>query len=691
MNIVVIVESSTKARTISKYLNKIDPKNKYNVVASNGHVCDVVKKNMGLDLKTFQPNYEIISDKKKTVANLKELSKSADLILLAADNDREGEAIAWHLKQILKPKRDKRIVFNEITPDALKNAINNPKDVDMHMVNAQQARRIMDRLVGFNLTKVLWNNFDAKTLLSAGRVQSVVLYIIVQKESKISSFVSEQYWTIYGNFTHDIEAKLYERETIHKFRNANDVVLVLKKLSKEEFYLKSNSLTTKEFKEYPDLPFTTSTLQQKATSIGFSIKQTMKIAQELYEHGHITYMRTDSTSISQQFKSQLKVYVEKEYGTQVLSEDTRKSKSQKNAQEAHEAIRPTKLVIPSSLSTDQLKLYMLIFHRTISYVMRPAVYKELNIKIHCKFLDNKKMYLLGKIRDIVYVGYKIVYGEIKITNNIEVVMNKKLNVKMLEATAKCTWSTPPSRYNEASIIKYMEETGIGRPTILNKLYERQVVNKQNVEGPMKTYEDYVLKNGSIKKHTNVKALFKDTSKLVPSETGITISEFLNKEFNDVVDIEFTSNMENNLDKIAHGEKTYIDIIKPFYTCITEKCKNIKNGSKIQLDSKEKIYNINNMTYKVRTARYGPVIECCDSKRFIDLKPYFKLVNTSIDDITEHDVKFLLSFPITFNDYGIDYKRYGFFAKKNEKTLTIYAKFIPMLREKDYAFLDSMFK
>ena len=388
MKVLVIVESSTKEKTIKKCLESAFSKqnNSYTVKASGGHICDLVKQDFGLNKKTLQPVYTVLKEKSKTISVLRDLVKQTDkdggITLLASDNDREGEAIAWHLQNILKPQRYKRILFNEITKDALYNAVTNPKDIDIKMVNSQQARRVLDRLVGFNLTKMLWQNFSSKTVLSAGRVQSVVLMLITQKEKNINEFVSEKYWNMLNTFNNNItDAKLYQNDKILTFNSKKDVLRVLNLLKSDNHYTIASHVM-KDVHEYPDKPFTTSTLQQKATSYGFSIKETMKVAQELYELGHITYMRTDSFVLSKEFQSKLSVYIQDTFGREFENRGrTKNTKQQKNAQEAHEAIRPTKLVRMTRLTPRQNDLYNLIFNRTVASMMIPATYKELLLHI----------------------------------------------------------------------------------------------------------------------------------------------------------------------------------------------------------------------------------------------------------------------------------------------------------------------
>lgn len=713
MKVLVIVESSTKEKTIKKYLDKAfaGKNNVYTVKASGGHICDIVKKNMGVDPKTYEPIYETLKDKSKTIKILKDLSKYNDLTLLASDNDREGEAIAWHLKNILNPKTYKRIVFNEITETALYKAVTNPKDIDMKMVNSQQARRVLDRLVGFNLTKVLWSHFTSQGVLSAGRVQSVVLMLIVSKENDITTFVSEKYWNVMNTFDNGItDAKLYQNNSnqtsnICKFKREKELLSILQLLkSHNEYTIASNNV--KDVLEYPDKPFTTSTLQQKASSHGFTIKETMKVAQELYEQGHITYMRTDSTNLSNDFQQKVSKYIQDNFGQEYEFFGKRKaSKQQKNAQEAHEAIRPTKLVRLSKLNPRQNELYNLIFNRTVASMMVPAKYKEMVLQITHKLLTKQHMYFSGKIKHIVELGYKKVYCESEKCNNVKDVSKLfdsfKVNsiVHSVKIIGNCIWTSPPARYNEASMIKSMEDSGIGRPStyvsILNKLYDRRFVVKTDKVGEEKLYDDYIVTKNGIKKESKRKELYDERSKIVPTESGVTISKFLIEKFNDIINVQFTSNMEDDLDKIAGGGKTYKELIKNFYGFITTKCDIKKErGSKQSLESYKQCINVKNKECVIRVARYGPVVEILNNDEkstYIGLKPYMKMKKISdIKDIQKSDVEFLMKFPINYKEYTIHYKSYGFYVQKNDKTLSVYPKFFDMLKNGKYEFIDIMF-
>jgi len=709
MKVLVIVESSTKEKTIKKCLEAAFSRenHSYTVKASGGHICDLVKQDFGLNLKTLQPIYTVLKDKAKTVSVLRDLVKQTDkeggITLLASDNDREGEAIAWHLQNILKPKKYKRIIFNEITKDALYNAVSNPKEIDMKMVNSQQARRVLDRLVGFNLTKILWQNFSSKTVLSAGRVQSVVLMLINQKEKDITDFVSEKYWNMLNTFNNNItDAKLYQNDKIMILNSKKDVLHILNLLKSSNNY-SITSHVMNDVNEYPDKPFTTSTLQQKATSYGFSVKETMKVAQELYELGHITYMRTDSFVLSKEFQNKLSVYIHETFGREYENKGkTKNTKQQKNAQEAHEAIRPTKLVRLTKLTARQNDLYNLIFNRTVASMMIPATYKELLLHIEHDKLLQYNMYFLGKTKYTVELGFKKVYCETEKCHNIQDVDNifktlkNNKNIKSLKVVGNCIWSTPPQRFSEALMIKKMEEQGIGRPSTyvstLHKLYDRRFIFKMDKKGDIKEYNDFVLKDGAITEKIEKRELYIEKNKIVPTDVGTSINQFLIDTFRDIVNVEFTSNMEADLDKIAQGDKTYDNLIKNFYKFIIDQCK-LKTKSKVTLENKKCGFKVNNKDIIVRNARFGPIIEIPTATKsiYIPLSPYMKIKQMSdIDEINKSDIEFLLRFPVKYKNYMINYKSYGFFVNDGTKSLTIYPKYFEDLYKQNYEFIDNLY-
>lgn len=718
MKILVIVESFTKEKTVQKYLQKTVGR-EHNVIvkASGGHVCDIEKKNFGIDTDTFEPVYHALDEKRKTIDALKKLAKASHVVYLAADNDREGEAIAWSLMNYLKPENYKRIVFNEITEDALRTAIASPRDIDMRMVRSQQARRVLDRLVGFNITQVLWKQFTGTSMLTAGRVQSVVLKLIAEREAEVARFVSERYWTLMNTFDNGVtEAKLCDAKGIVKFDSNKQLLKVMTTLHNKNEYVVGDA-STATTKEYPDSPFTTSTMQQRAHTKGISIKETMRLAQELYEKGHITYMRTDSTALSKDFVGRAQAYIRETHGAQYAPGETRRKGlggKQANAQEAHEAIRPTKLVRVSTLAGKHKTLYDLIFDRTIASLMPPAKYQELTVRMDHTALVSSGLYFRGKARILVELGYLKAYehdGEErrKIQTDFGIKVGKSSKaVRSQEMVGHCVWTTPPQRFNESSIIKTMEEGGIGRPStyvsIVNKLYDRQFVEKRNVLGPEQDYTHYVVGgNRKIRERVERKPLYDERSKLVPMRNGDAVNAFIAEHFPDIINVRFTRDMETQLDLIASGQTRYHDVIPPFHGTITRKCAGLKAAvksvdDKIAVKQDRTVFRVSGRDVIVRGAKFGPVIEIPppattknnDSgakSTFVALKPFLKLYGKGVTDVTEADVRFLMNFPITYKHFELHYKSYGFYVldTRSGKTASVKRRAaVDQLRDKEYA-------
>lgn len=717
---VVIVESSTKAKTIKKYLETAFSNIDWVVIASQGHICELSKRKDGTDEyglnNKLQPVYEIISDKKKVVKNLRDSTKNTDTVYLAADNDREGEAIAWHIKNILNLKNHKRIVFNEITMEALKHAINNPKTIDINLVDAQQSRRVMDRIIGFTMTRSIWNGFEGYNKLSAGRVQSVVLNCCVQKEQEIKRFVSSKYWTIINKFNiNKIDiTKLYHNDTLCKIYAkydentsemkewlGNDIKKgLIKRLValKDDYYLIKEDITKliHKYKDKAPDAFTTSTIQQRAyNELGFSIKKTMSVAQKLYENGHITYMRTDSTYMSNDIVKEINSYIKDKYSDRYVKENNKKSKS-KHAQEAHEAIRPTRIKVKPNLDGDDKKLYELIWKRCIASRMIDTEYDELNIKLTNHMLL-KNMYFLGKLSIMIEPGYKLIYGESKKdTVNLKEVYNKIENLKKIasnEVIMNCTWTIPPQRFNESSIIKFMETKGIGRPStyvsILNKLYEN-MLDKVNIVSDKHIYEDVIIKDKKYEIKTEERS-HEEKGKLKPTDTGIQVDELLMKYYNSIVNLKYTSDMEDKLDKIAEGSDKYDNVIAEILVVMNETKANIKKNNIILTKGKDKILKVDGKDYIVKKSIYSNIIHDVKEKRNINIEGYTKTLRKQINDITEDDIKFILKFPVKYEKYEIKLGPYGFYAINGKEKLTIYSKYIDNMRGNSYEFISEMFK
>ena len=558
MKNLVIVESPAKAKTIEKYLGS-----DFVVKSSIGHIRGLPSKNGSIDVdNNFEPKFEVSSDKKKVVAELRKDVKSADTVWLASDEDREGEAIAWHLAETLKlnPKNTKRIVFNEITKKALDKAVANPGNINQELVEAQQARQALDYLVGFELSPVLWRKVGPK--LSAGRVQSVAVRLIVERERELENFTAESTFKLEAIFALKDGSELISEAPV-KFKSADESEKILQEYAKSEFSVAD--ITKKPGTRNPSAPFTTSTLQQEASSkLGLSPRSTMSLAQRLYEAGHITYMRTDSLNISGDALSTMTTYIKSEYGEQYHQVRTFKTKSS-SAQEAHEAIRPTN-VSKSIAGADeqQKKLYNLIWRRTLASQMAPAKLEKTTMTISASESDQN---LEAKGEIVVFDGFLKVYGrsgEDKLLPDI----NTGDRLELLSATATENLSRGPARYTEASLVKKLEEMGIGRPSTyastIATIQSRGYVERGDVEGIERKITVLKLSNGKIDKTQPTIEYGKDSNKLVPTDTGSVVTDFLVKHFSEVMEYDFTKEVEDQLDEIADGKKKRVEVLQNFY-------------------------------------------------------------------------------------------------------------------------------
>jgi DNA topoisomerase-1 len=709
----VIVESPAKAKTIAKYLNnnrELRHLGKFSVMASMGHVRDLRKKQLSVDVENdFETDYEILKDKIKLVDELKKKVLEVDNVYLAADFDREGEAICEHLKNVLKLRKYHRITFTEITPSALQKSILSPREIDYKLVDAQETRRILDRLVGFKISPLLWKRYNAANVhLSAGRVQSAALHLIKEKEDEIINFNSTKYWYLFGNFKLDIgkenhelnEVKLYQGERVYKIdEDINDVKKLMSKWS-SAFHVAD--LKSRQLRQNPDLPFITSSLQQEAYSkLGFPLKRTMHLAQQLYEKGYITYMRTDSYNISDEFKNTIAVYINSNFGENYYEPNNKKKKQVKNAQEAHEAIRPTNIntlnIIEQGFTQDHKKLYDLIWKRTIASFMKAAIYDELEFHIHCKDIP-KDMYFQAAFRHLHFNGYLVVYGlksEVyNFTKYIDAIKDKKYKLECKNIIAKNTWTHPPQRFSEASIIKTLENESIGRPstfaTILTKLFEKHYVEKSDVRGIDKdvTHLEYVHGSKGLKVHNEVITVGHERGKLVPSAVGIEIDKFMEKYFEYIIDKTFTATMEEDLDKIADGNTNKIHVLKSFWKNFGKDVQVLeeqKKTEKQKLQPEQKTITLNGNTYIIRIAKYGPVIQYQqgETTKYIDIKAYLRYVGKSYTDITEEDVSFLSNLPVKIatvdgHDLMLTSGPYGLYFKHNNENIKIPLKTIKKL-------------
>jgi DNA topoisomerase-1 len=615
----VIVESPAKAKTIEKYLGS-----EFKVLSSMGHVRDLPQKGGGLAIdvkKKFAPTYEVSADKTKIVSELKRAAKGKE-VWLATDEDREGEAISWHLCSVLKldPKTTKRITFHEITKPAIEEAVKNPRHIDLDLVDAQQARRILDRLVGYELSPVLWKKIQAG--LSAGRVQSVAVRLIVDKEREIEKFDQKSDYKIIGIFKSakgdELKAELNKR--LKDLKSSEEF---LKSVSSSDFSV--DAVSKKPAKKSPAPPFTTSTLQQAASSrLGYSVKQTMVLAQKLYEEGHISYMRTDSVNLSKTALNQIKKEVTKEFGQDYYKERFYKSKSS-NAQEAHEAIRPTDFSNKEAGNDPkQVRLYKLIWSRAMASQMSEAQIEKTEISIKTKDASEE---FVAKGEVIVFEGFLRAYQSAKQADpNIlpELTKGDKLTSELITATE--TYSRPPARYSEASLVKKLEAEGIGRPSTyaptISVIQARGYVEKSDGEGKVRNINILELKKGKIAQTEQEENYDTDRSRLIPTDTGTVVTDFLVKYFNEILDYQFTAKVEKQFDEIAEGNEKWDEMIADFYKPfhkLVDKSEDISReeanqSRKLGIDPKSKKPVI------ARLGRYGAMIQIGEAED--EEKPQF---------------------------------------------------------------------
>ncbi len=672
----VIVESPAKAKTIKKFLGK-----DYDVESSYGHVADLPSKEIGIDLENFTPKYIVSKDKKDVIKKLKKLATNADEVLLASDEDREGETIAWHLKNQLNLTDDKtnRIVFHEITESAIKNAIQNPRDINYDLVNAQQARRLLDRLVGYELSPILWRK--VKRGLSAGRVQSVAVRLIVERENEIRAHQSKSSFKVIGNFAnhsgHDFKAGL---DT--DFKTEKEVASFLESVIGATYQV--TDIATKAAKKTPAPPFTTSTLQQDAArKLGFSVSKTMMLAQKLYENGFITYMRTDSVNLSQDAKKQAVKMITDTFGKAYSKTRNYKTKS-KGAQEAHEAIRPTVLSRREiNADFDSNRLYDLIWKRTVASQMADAKIDRTTVKIAN---DKTPNIFTAKGEVIVFDGFLKLYQESKDTQDEQELKGQlpklekgeKLIEKYLEVVQK--FSRPPARYNEAALVKKMEELGIGRPSTyaptISTIQKRGYVEKKTIEPKQRKVAKWILENGVISKKDEMESFGYEKNKLVPTDIGIVVNDFLTHNFDHILDYNFTANIEAELDKIAEGKKQWKETLKEFYQkfhpIVEDVSKNAERARGERLLGKDPKTGKN---VYVKIGQYGPLVQIGESNE--EEKPIFAGApqGVSLNDITLEQALSMFQFPKNIGqfenkDVVIATGRYGPYIIYNDKFISI---------------------
>lgn len=596
MKNLVIVESPAKAKTIEKYLG-----NEFSVMSSFGHIRDLPKKGLSIDKENgFEPEYEIPADKKKVVADLRKAVKSSSTIWLASDEDREGEAIAWHLCHALglDPEQTKRIVFHEITKTAIENAVKNPRSVDKNLVDAQQARRILDRLVGYELSPVLWKKVQRG--LSAGRVQSVAVRLIVEREREIDSFESKSEFKVSAIF--NVGSEELKAELPKSLKDENEVIKFFEEI-KGAIYSVEN-IEQKPGIRNPSAPFTTSSLQQEASSkLGFSVKQTMISAQKLYENGHITYMRTDSVSLSQDSLKAAKTYIEKSFGSEYHEQRVYKTKSS-SAQEAHEAIRPTNFnQLEAGIDDQQTKLYKLIWRRALASQMSSAKFDRSEVSIG---IDKSLKKFVAKGEILSFDGYLKVYGGGKDDKILpEVKTGDKLELDHIRAIQ--SYERPPARYSEASLVRKLEELGIGRPSTyaptISTIQTRGYVEKSDAEGVERKLKNVILRNNDISSEDTTEITGAERGKLLPTYVAEITTDFLVKYFSEVVDYDFTAKAEASFDKVASGEIKWQELMSKFYESfqpLIEKSEGISR----QETSKARLLGNDPKSGKPIYARYG---------------------------------------------------------------------------------------
>ena len=620
----VIVESPAKAKTIEKFLGK-----DYQVKSSFGHIRDLPKKGLNIDIaKDFEPHYEVSADKRKTVSELKTAAKGKE-VWLASDEDREGEAIAWHLTQALKldPAKTKRIVFHEITKPAIEAAIKNPRTVDGKLVDAQQARRVLDRLVGYELSPVLWKK--VRTGLSAGRVQSVAVRLIVEREREITAFTAASSFKVTALFDNDLPAEL----TV-AFDSLEDVKKWLESLHDVNYTVKD--IQTKPASRNPGAPFTTSTLQQEASRrLGYSVRQTMTLAQRLYESGQITYMRTDSTTLSGQAIKAAEQYITKSFGAQYHQVRQYKTKNS-SAQEAHEAIRPTDFNVTAAGADDQQKkLYQLIWQRALASQMAPAALERTEVTIT---ISNHSETFLAKDEVLKFDGFMKVYGGGKDDTLLPAVQPGQA-LQAASVTATESFTRPPARYSEASLVRKLEELGIGRPSTyaptISTIQTRGYVEKSDLEGTPRTVRKLVLTNGQITQADEEQITGADRGKLLPTGIADVTTDFLVKYFPTIVDFDFTAEVEQEFDQIADGNLKWQNMIAGFYKDFHPLIEKSEDISRQEVSQARLIGQDpgKDLPIYARFGRYGPMLQRgeTDSEDKPDFAPLPK--GTTIDTVT----------------------------------------------------------
>ncbi|MFB9055870.1 type I DNA topoisomerase [Mariniflexile ostreae] len=686
----VIVESPAKAKTIEKFLGK-----DFKVESSFGHIADLPSKELGVDVEgDFKPKYEVSVDKKAVVKKLKDLAKKADMVWLASDEDREGEAIAWHLAETLKldKAKTKRIVFHEITKTAIQKAIENPRGIDYDLVDAQQARRVLDRIVGYELSPVLWRK--VKGGLSAGRVQSVSVRLIVEKEREIYEFNSEASYRIDAEFSNE-EGQTFKAKLPKNFSTKEEAQSFLEKNIKADF--KVSDLEKKPAKKSPAAPFTTSTLQQEAArKLYFSVSKTMTMAQRLYEAGLITYMRTDSVNLSDEARKGAEAEIKNAYGVKYSKPRNYKGKA-KGAQEAHEAIRPTDFSIHAvDIDRDQSRLYDLIWKRAIASQMSEAELERTNVKISAS--SHKELFTAnGEV--ITFDGFLKVYLEGTDDEDVEqdgMLPAMKTNEILLNnyITATERYTRPPARYTEASLVKKLEELGIGRPSTyaptISTIQNRNYVEKGTVEGQERNYVQLTLKKGVVKDKTLSEKVGSDKGKLVPTDIGTIVTDFLVNHFEHILDYNFTAKVEADFDEIAEGREDWTKMMKAFYKDFHPVVVDVQENA--DRESGERILGTDPKSGKqvsVRLGKFGPMVQIGtvddeEKPQFASLSP-----DQQLNTITYEEAMDLFQLPKNLGTYKeeiveVNNGRFGPYVKFGDSFVSLPKGVDPLSVELDDA-------
>ena len=651
----VIVESPAKAKTIEKFLGE-----DFIVKSSFGHIRDLNKKDISIDIeKDFEPNYQIPEDKNKIVSELQKEAKKAEIVWLASDEDREGEAIAWHLKEALNLEDSKvrRIVFNEITKTAILHAVENPREIDKNLVDAQQARRILDRIVGYEISPILWRK--VKPALSAGRVQSVAVRLIVERENEIKDFVSTSQFKVTAEFKIKTTTKPLSATLNKRFDKKEEVLEFLKACIGATFTIKS--VEKKPAKQSPAPPFTTSTLQQEASrKFGFSVSKTMMVAQQLYEAGFITYMRTDSVNLSKDALSFAKLEIEKSFGQEYVKIRNYKTKS-KGAQEAHEAIRPTNLGNHKIETGDASakRLYDLIWKRTIASQMSDAELEKTTINID---ISTRKENYVTQGEIIIFDGFLKVYS-VSTDEDIEIEeLASKLpdlkegeNAELISSKAQQTFTQKPPRYNEATLVKKLEDLGIGRPSTyaptISTIQKREYIVKEDRAPLQRTVQIITLLNNQIEEKKIEENYSAEKSKLFPTDIGTIVNNFLTQNFKDIIDYNFTADIEKEFDEVAEGNKNWRKVIGAFYKPFHKEVEDVAANS--EKTSGERLIGVdpktgNNIYAKI--GRFGPMVQLGETSN--EEKPKFASMRKDqrIDEITLQEALVLFEMPRNLGTY-----------------------------------------